>query len=172
MQSISHPWGEPVWSFPVPVTPHPLTDGMHVDVAIVGAGFTGLATAHYVLHRGPGHAWRCLRRGRWGQGRVDVRAAWCWRTRQLGHCPALRTASPRYTSWFAHRICQCDLQVDGCWEIGREDGRPASPIQWTDSGMLRVVNAIPGGAFDPGSFWRVWRGSAARRRTAVRADYP
>jgi len=28
-------------------------DGFHVDVAIVGAGFTGLATAFYVLHSHP-----------------------------------------------------------------------------------------------------------------------
>ena len=53
MQHISHPWGEPVWSFPIPVTPHPLTGGLRVDVAVVGAGFTGLATAHYVRQRCP-----------------------------------------------------------------------------------------------------------------------
>src|SRR5262245_66466364 len=48
LQNLAHPWGEPFWSFPIPVTSHPLTDGLRVDVAIVGAGFTGLATAHYV----------------------------------------------------------------------------------------------------------------------------
>ena len=53
MQHTSHPWGEPVWSFPIPVTPYPLTDGLHVDVAVVGAGFTGLATAHYVRQHCP-----------------------------------------------------------------------------------------------------------------------
>ena len=48
LQNLAHPWGVPFWSFPIPVTPHPLTDGLRVDVAIVGAGFTGMATAHYV----------------------------------------------------------------------------------------------------------------------------
>ena len=38
MQNISHPWGDPIWSFPVPITPRPLMDGLRVDVAIVGAG--------------------------------------------------------------------------------------------------------------------------------------
>jgi glycine/D-amino acid oxidase-like deaminating enzyme len=47
---------------------------------------------------------------------------------------------------------QCDLRVDGCWEIGRRGGQAGSPIQWNDSGTLRVVNAIPGGAFDPRQF--------------------
>jgi glycine/D-amino acid oxidase-like deaminating enzyme len=46
----------------------------------------------------------------------------------------------------------CDLQVDGCWEIGRRRGQPASPLQWTDHGTLRVVHVIPGGAFDPRKF--------------------
>jgi glycine/D-amino acid oxidase-like deaminating enzyme len=46
----------------------------------------------------------------------------------------------------------CDLQVDGCWEIGRHEGQARSPIQWADHGTLRVVNCIPGGAFDPRKF--------------------
>jgi glycine/D-amino acid oxidase-like deaminating enzyme len=46
----------------------------------------------------------------------------------------------------------CDLQVNGCWEIGRHHGHPASPIQWADHGTLQVVNFIPGGAFDPRKF--------------------
>ena len=54
MPKASHPWGEPVWSFPIPVTPCLLTDGMRLDIAVVGAGFTGLATAHYILQRDPG----------------------------------------------------------------------------------------------------------------------
>jgi glycine/D-amino acid oxidase-like deaminating enzyme len=46
----------------------------------------------------------------------------------------------------------CDLQMDGCWEIGRQGGQAASPLQWTDHGTLRVVNIVPGGAFDPRKF--------------------
>lgn len=46
----------------------------------------------------------------------------------------------------------CDLHVDGCWEIGRRGGQPASPLRWTDHGTLQVVNVIPGGAFDPRKF--------------------
>jgi glycine/D-amino acid oxidase-like deaminating enzyme len=46
----------------------------------------------------------------------------------------------------------CDLHVGGCWEIGRREGHPSSPIQWTDHGTLQVVNVIPGGAFDPRKF--------------------
>jgi glycine/D-amino acid oxidase-like deaminating enzyme len=46
----------------------------------------------------------------------------------------------------------CDLQVGGCWEIGRVEAHPCSPIQWTDHGTLQVVNFIPGGAFDPRKF--------------------
>src|SRR5262245_62448670 len=56
LQNLAHPWGETIWSFPIPVTSHPLTDGLRVDVAIVGAGFTGLATAHYVCQLCPN--WR------------------------------------------------------------------------------------------------------------------
>ena len=44
---------------------------------------------------------------------------------------------------------QCDLRVDGCWEIGRRHALPTSPIRWSDQGTLQVVHEIPGGAFDP-----------------------
>jgi glycine/D-amino acid oxidase-like deaminating enzyme len=44
---------------------------------------------------------------------------------------------------------QCDLDVAGCWQIGRHNIQPASPIRWDDHGTLAVVYDIPGGAFDP-----------------------
>ena len=53
-----------------------------------------------------------------------------------------------------------ELSFPGAWEIARseraeksKDGRPLrgrSPIQWPDSGNLRVVNVVPGGTLDPG----------------------
>ena len=40
--------------------------------------------------------------------------------------------------------------LDGAWEIGRRGGRKSSPIEWQDSGTLRVINEVPGGTLDPG----------------------
>jgi glycine/D-amino acid oxidase-like deaminating enzyme len=56
----------------------------------------------------------------------------------------------------------CDLHVGGCWEIGRLNGHPGSPIHWADHGTLQVVNFIPGGAFDPRKFLAGLAGTVQR----------
>ena len=152
MQTISHPWGEPVWSFPVPVTPRPVTDGLQLDVAIVGAGFTGLATAHYILHRDPGLRVAVFEARQVGAGASGRTGGLVLEDTAVGPLPGVENCVATLHQLVRTQDIQCDLHVDGCWEIGRHGGQPASPIQWTDSGTLRVVNAIPGGAFDPGSF--------------------
>jgi glycine/D-amino acid oxidase-like deaminating enzyme len=43
-----------------------------------------------------------------------------------------------------------DLSLPGAWEIGREHGLKNSPIEWNDSGTVRVVAEVPGGTIDPG----------------------
>lgn len=43
-----------------------------------------------------------------------------------------------------------DLSLPGAWEIGRKHGMKNSPIEWNDSGTLRVVAVVPGGTIDPG----------------------
>jgi glycine/D-amino acid oxidase-like deaminating enzyme len=50
---------------------------------------------------------------------------------------------------------RCDLRLGGAWEIARKPGSKSrvsarSPIEWNDSGTLRVVNEVPGGTLDPG----------------------
>jgi glycine/D-amino acid oxidase-like deaminating enzyme len=45
---------------------------------------------------------------------------------------------------------QCDLQLPGALEIGRQGILPESPIHWSDSGALGVNKEVPGGTIDPG----------------------
>lgn len=152
MQTTFHPWGEPVWSFPVPVIPRPVTDGMHVDVAIVGAGFTGLATAHYVLQHSPNLRVAVFEAWQVGAGASGRTGGLVLEDTAVGPLPGVEDCVATLRELVHTQAIQCDLQLDGCWEIGRRGGRRASPIQWADSGTLRVVNAIPGGAFDPRKF--------------------
>jgi glycine/D-amino acid oxidase-like deaminating enzyme len=152
MQPASHPWGEPVWSFPVPVPSRPLPEGLHVDVAIVGAGFTGLATAHYVLQRSP--AWRvavfeALQVGAGASGRTGGLVL---EDTAIGPLPGVEDCIATLQDLVNTQHIACDLHVGGCWEIGRRRGHADSPIHWADHGTLQVVNFIPGGAFDPRKF--------------------
>jgi glycine/D-amino acid oxidase-like deaminating enzyme len=40
--------------------------------------------------------------------------------------------------------------LPGAWEIGRSGGSRHSPVDWNDSGKLRVMREVPGGTLDPG----------------------
>ena len=149
VQEKAHFWGEPVWSFPMTVTPHPLPDGLHVDVAVVGAGFTGLATAYYVLQRTPGLRLAVFEARQVGAGASGRTGGLVLEDTAEGPLPGIDHCIATLEGLVSTAGIACDLQVAGCWEIGRHGGHRDSPIQWNDHGTLQVVNFIPGGAFDP-----------------------
>ncbi len=152
MPNASHPWGEPVWSFPVPVVPCQLADGMRLDVAVVGAGFTGLATAHYILQHDPGLRVAVFESQQVGAGASGRTGGLVLEDTAVGPLPGVEDCVATLQELVRTQAIACDLQVDGCWEIGRRGGQPESPLHWTDHGTLQVVNVIPGGAFDPRKF--------------------
>ena len=152
MPHASHPWGEPVWSFPVPVTPQPLPDDWRVDVAVVGAGFTGLATAHYVLQRSPTLRVAVFEARQVGAGASGRTGGLVLEDTAVGPLPGVEECVATLHELVSTQHIACDLHVGGCWEIGRHGALPSSPIQWADHGTLQVVNVIPGGAFDPRKF--------------------
>jgi gamma-glutamylputrescine oxidase len=152
VQHASHPWGEPVWSSPVPVTPHPLPDGLRVDVAVVGAGFTGLATAHYVLQHSPSLRVAVFEARQVGGGASGRTGGLVLEDTATGPLPGVEDCIATLHELVSTQHIPCDLHVDGCWEIGRHEGHAGSPIHWADHGTLEVVNFIPGGAFDPRKF--------------------
>jgi gamma-glutamylputrescine oxidase len=152
VQHASHRWGEPVWSFPIPVTPRPLPDGLRVDVAVVGAGFTGLATAHYVLQRSSSLRVAVFEAWEVGAGASGRTGGLVLEDTAVGPLPGVENCIASLQELVSTQSIACDLHVGGCWEIGRHAAPPCSPIQWADHGTLRVVNVIPGGAFDPRKF--------------------
>jgi glycine/D-amino acid oxidase-like deaminating enzyme len=152
VQDPSHRWGEPVWSFPVPITPQPLPDGMRLDVAVVGAGFTGLATAHYVLQRFPTLRVAVFEARHVGAGASGRTGGLVLEDTAVGPLPGVENCIATLHELVRTQDIACDLDLGGCWEIGRHETHPRSPIQWDDSGTLQVVNFIPGGAFDPRKF--------------------
>jgi gamma-glutamylputrescine oxidase len=149
---ISHPWGEPVWSSPIIVAPQPSPEGLHLDVAIVGAGFTGLATAYYVLRRTPTLRVAVFEARQVGAGASGRTGGLVLEDTAVGPLPGVEDCIATLHELVSTQHIACDLHVDGCWEIGRHGGHPRSPIHWTDHGTLQVINLIPGGAFDPRKF--------------------
>jgi glycine/D-amino acid oxidase-like deaminating enzyme len=134
------------------VVPRPLTDSLRVDVAIVGAGFTGLATAHYVSQLCPNLRVAVFESQQVGAGASGRTGALVLEDTAVGPLPGVEDCIATVQELVSTQGLQCDLQVGECWKIGRRGGQHASPIRWTDQGILRVVSVVPGGAFDPRKF--------------------
>ena len=145
----SHPWGNPVWTSSVRVNSRPLTDGLRVDVAIIGAGFTGLSTACYLLHLCPELHVAVFEAETVGAGASGRTGGIVLEDTAVGPLPGVEACIETLQELVSSQEIECDLQINGCWEIGRRDGRDDSPIAWKDKGTLRVVNVEHGGAVDP-----------------------
>ena len=66
----------------------------------------------------------------------------------------------------------CELALPGAWEIGRSKGVPDSPIDWKDSGRLRVVKEVPGGTLDPGKLVAGLARAAVERNAVILENQP
>lgn len=152
MSHASHPWGEPVWSHPIPVMPRPCVEDMQVDVAVVGAGFTGLATAHYLLQRWPDYRVAVFEAHEVGAGASGRTGGLVLEDTAVGPLPGVDNCVATVRQLVQTQYIDCHLVLHNCWEIGRQYVQLTSPLQWTDHGTLGVVNVIPGGAFDPRAF--------------------
>jgi len=141
-----------VWSFPVLVNPCSLEDGCHVDVAIVGAGFTGLATAFYVLRGHPELRVAVFEAQQVGAGASGRTGGLVLEDTAVGPLPGVEDCIATLRDLVTTEGIACDLELPGSWEIGRQHAHPLSPIQWEDHGTLQVVNMRSGGAFDPRKF--------------------
>jgi glycine/D-amino acid oxidase-like deaminating enzyme len=61
----------------------------------------------------------------------------------------------------------CDFNLPGVWELGRSKVKKDSPISWSDSGTVGVVNDVPGGTVDPGKLVSGLAQAAQRSGAAI-----
>ena len=170
MKSCSPNWGKTPWkiSFRSKLTKLP----NHVDIAIIGGGFTGLAAAALAKRAAPKQSVLLLEAKRIGNGASGRTGGMVLAETAAGNLPGLGDVIKNYRKILRELRVEADLTLPGVWEIARSsramDGgklRPLqnSPIDWNDSGRVRVVKKVPGGSVNPG---KVVQGLA---RAAVRA---
>jgi glycine/D-amino acid oxidase-like deaminating enzyme len=143
-----NPWGISPWQIDFTPRSQPLPSA--VDFAIVVGGFTGLAAAAWLRLLAPEKSvavFEALRLGAGASGRTGGMAL---AESAAGDLPGLGDVLGGFEKILAKLNIECDLSLPGAWEIARKGGLPHSPIEWTDSGMLRVVKEVPGGTLDPG----------------------
>lgn len=141
-------WGKPPWTIDFHPLPRLLPE--QVDFAIVGGGFTGLATAAWLRHLAPEKTVSVFEAEHIGAGASGNTGGMVLAESAAGDLPGLGDVVGGFAQTLAEVGVDCDLDLPGAWEIGRRNGRKDSPICWSDSGTLRVVAEVPGGTADPG----------------------
>ena len=121
-----------------------------VDFAIVGGGFTGLAAAAWLRHLEPKKHVALFESSRIGAGSSGHTGGMALADTAAGELPGLGDVLAGLSGILRELQVQCDLQLPGALEIGREGILPDSPIAWSDSGALGVTKEVPGGTIDPG----------------------
>src|SRR5215472_8773477 len=141
-------WGEPPWT--IDFTPRKLRFPKSADFAVVGAGFTGLAAAAWLRRLAPDKSVAIFEAACIGAGASGRTGGMVLAESAAGDLPGLGDVLAGFRKILHELKVDCDLELPGAWEIARKKGIPRSPIEWSDSGTLRVINKVPGGTLDPG----------------------
>jgi len=147
------PWGRPPWKINFTPSRHKLP--AHVDFAIIGGGFTGLAAAAWLRLLAPEKSVAVFESARIGAGASGRTGGMVLAETAAGNQPGLGDVLAGFQSILEKLKVRCDLKLNGAWEIARKQSsgkakHRQSPIAWNDSGNLRVVKEVPGGTLDPG----------------------
>src|SRR5216684_1533280 len=148
MSRKTHPWGVPPWT--VDFRPAPCTLPDQVDFAIVGGGFTGLSAAAWLRRLSPRKSVVVLESSSLGEGASGRTGGLALADTAAGPLPGLGDVLTGYKRILRTLGIDSSLALSGVWELGRSNPAKNSPICWSDSGDLKVVRTVPGGAVDPG----------------------
>ena len=141
-------WGKSPWTIDFRPLPRSLPE--RVDFAVIGGGFTGLASAAWLRHMAPEKRVAVFEAEHIGAGASGNTGGMVLAESSAGDLPGLGDVLGGFSQTLGELGVDCDLDLRGAWEIGRKGGRKDSPVSWSDSGTLRVVAEVPGGTVDPG----------------------
>jgi glycine/D-amino acid oxidase-like deaminating enzyme len=148
-RAASHPgWGNSPWSIDFQPAQAPIP--AEADFAVVGGGFSGLSAAAWLRRFAPEKTVVLFESASIGAGSSGHTGGMVLAETAAGDFPGLGDVLGGFTSILKELAVDCDLALPGVYEIGRSGGLPHSPISWSDSGLVRAVNQVPGGMLDPG----------------------
>jgi glycine/D-amino acid oxidase-like deaminating enzyme len=148
-REVSHPqWGKPPWS--IHFQPAPASMPREADFAVVGAGFSGLSAATWLRRLAPDKTVVVFESAAIGAGASGHTGGMVLAETAAGDLPGLGDVLGGFCSILKDLEIECDLEMPGVFEIGRSGGLSDSPIAWSDSGLVRAINNVPGGMIDPG----------------------
>jgi len=148
VSNLSSRWGQTPWTIDFTPAVHAIPE--KTDFAVIGGGFTGLAAAAWLRLLAPEKSVAVFEAARIGAGASGRTGGIALAETAAGDLPGLGDVLGGFEEILQKLDVDCDLSLPGAWEIGRTGGLQQSPIDWTDSGALRVSREVPGGTLDPG----------------------
>jgi glycine/D-amino acid oxidase-like deaminating enzyme len=123
------------------------------DVAIIGGGFSGLAAAAWLRKIDPSKSVVVFEAETIGAGASGRTGGMVLNETAAGDLPGLGDVLAGFSHATSELQIDCALSITGGWEIDRSARkaderartRGESPIEWKDSGTLRVTKDVPGG---------------------------
>lgn len=142
-------WGTPPWRVEAAVAPS--EPPARVDVAVVGAGFTGLSTGLAIAEAGARVA--IFERAAVGAGASGRTGGIALEATAAGPLSGADACLDALRAQVARLGTDCALALDGCWEVRHRARAPRAGRSWPDSGAhLVVAGDVPGGCLDPGAY--------------------
>jgi glycine/D-amino acid oxidase-like deaminating enzyme len=163
-------WGMPPWTIDFHSDQRALPE--EVEFAVVGGGFTGLATAAWLRHLEPGKRVALFEATRIGACSSGHTGGMVLSETAAGDLPGLGDVLTGFSGILRELKVDCDLRLPGALEIGRHGVLPNSPIAWNDSGTLGVTREVPGGTIDPGKMLSGLAQAASKGGALIFEDAP
>jgi len=145
-------WGVSPWTFPSGMCEKGWPKGESFDLAVIGAGFTGLVTSCEALRQNRRSRVVVLEQSPVGQGASGRTGGVTLEGTAAGPAQGFENCLEGLSQFLEREKIQCDLKLGGCWEVGRSNPPQHSPIAWNDDGVLSVQRTLSGGTLDPGAF--------------------
>lgn len=169
---LTKQWGLPVWQGTSPAyrSGWPEKDGY--DIAVIGAGFTGLSCALHVIAASPGASVVLLEAGEVGNGASRRSGGMVLDHTAGGPHPDFENCIDYFENFINSRGISCGFRRTGCFEVARTGGESSSPIAWEDSGTVKVSRRIGGGTVDPAKLLYGLADSAGMKKIEIRTNAP
>jgi hypothetical protein len=128
-------WRKPLWRIDLSVPRAPLPD--HVDVAVVGGGFTGLAAA--LACAAPGASVGLFEARTLGAGASGRTGGIVFEGTAAGPLPGAEACLDKLAELIARHEIACDLDLGGCWTVRHVTGARPLPPSWPDADESWIV---------------------------------